>query len=97
MIVDPLSAAIARPQVQSVTLEKVAIPEQPRPVQGASESLDTGLDVNKEKNAKNRQISEQNKDSEIHPLTYNARGNPKRHKPSDSKSEEDGESVDLFV
>ncbi len=97
MIVDPLSAAIARPQAHTLPLEKVAVPEEPRPIQGAAESLNAGLDVNKEKNARNRQISEQNRNPEPRPVTYDARGNPRKNRSTNPRSENEGESVDVFI
>jgi len=86
---DP-SAVRVQPAIQSKTTE----PEQARPVQATTESLNSGLDVNREKNAMEEKVDDRNRNSDGQPSTYDASGNQKE---SPSPPRPEGDSVDIFV
>jgi hypothetical protein len=93
MIIDTFDPAVVRPP--SPVQTKIAEPEQARPIEGTTESLDSGLDVNRERNRMDEQVEERNRDSDSNASTYDASGNQKD--PPDSPSETEGDTVDLFV
>jgi hypothetical protein len=93
MMIDTFDPAAVRPPAPIQA--KITEPEQARPVQGATESLDSGLDVNKERNTKDKKVEERKRDSDPHASTYDSNGNQKESPGSPSQPESD--TVDLFV
>ncbi|MDD5207595.1 MAG: hypothetical protein PHS17_19350 [Desulfobacterales bacterium] len=94
MIIDTFDPAAVRPQLP--VQAKITEPEQARPVQGATESLNSGLDVNRERNKLHEKVDERNRDSDPNGSTYDASGNQKESPDSPSQSAE-GDTVDIFV
>lgn len=96
IVIEPLDTAAARPQPHGTGHGKAPEPEPSRPVQGTTESLDSGLDVNRDRNANDRKVDDQGREADPDAKTYDARGNA-RERPSDPPPQTDGETVDLFV
>jgi hypothetical protein len=93
MIIDTFDPAAVRPQLP--VQAKITEPEQVRPVQGATESLSSGLDVNRERNTTDEKVDKRNRDSDPGASTYDASGNQKES--PDSAPQTEGDTVDLFV
>ncbi len=97
MMIEPVDSAAARPVAQATAPGKISEQEPSRPVEGTKESLDSGLDVNRDGYGQERRIDERQRDPESEATTYDARGTSRERRPPDSPPPQEGESVDLFV
>jgi hypothetical protein len=96
MIVDPNTAASARPPLPTGPLEKQQ-PLEARPVEGTAGGLASRLDVQGDRAQQHPDVKDKDAKGNSRPMAYNTKGAPKKVSLSELGGRSGTESVDLFV